>query len=54
MNSYILASHRAPDTAISRDFIVACVWSACGLALTGLFYAVGLGAEIAQALAAAG
>jgi hypothetical protein len=38
----------------SDDFGVACLWSALGLTLTGLFFALGLGAEIGQILAVAG
>jgi hypothetical protein len=38
----------------SADFCIACLWSALGLTLTGLFFARGLGAEIGQILAMAG
>jgi hypothetical protein len=38
----------------SRDFSVACLWSALGLTLTGLLFALGLGPEIGQMLATAG
>jgi hypothetical protein len=38
----------------SADFCVVCLWSALGLTLTGLLFALGLGAEIGQSLAMAG
>ena len=54
MKAQILASQRTPDAAIPRDFIIVCLWSVCGIALSGLFFIAGFGAEIAQALTAAG
>jgi len=41
-------------TTIPIGLRVVCLWAAFGLALTGLFYAMGFGAEIGQALMAAG
>ena len=38
----------------SADFCIVCLWSALGLTLTGLLFALGLGAEIGQILAVAG
>ena len=38
----------------SADFCVVCLWSALGLTLTGLLFALGFGAEIGQVLALAG
>jgi hypothetical protein len=35
-------------------FRIACLWSALGLTLTGLFFALGFGAEFGQILAMAG
>jgi hypothetical protein len=43
-----------PRMGTSADFRVACLWSAFGLTLTGLLFALGLGAEIGQILAIAG
>jgi hypothetical protein len=43
----------ARDTADSTNLRIACLWSALGLALTGLFFAFGFGAEIGQILAVA-
>jgi hypothetical protein len=43
-----------PRMEASADFCVACLWSALGLTLTALFFALGLGAEIGQILAMAG
>jgi hypothetical protein len=43
-----------PEPGTYADFCVACLWSAFGLMLTGLLFAVGLGAEIGQILAIAG
>jgi hypothetical protein len=40
-------------TGVSADFRIACLWSALGLILTGLFFALGFGAEIGQILAVA-
>jgi len=37
----------------SEDFRIACLWSALGLTLTALFFALGFGAEIGQILALA-
>jgi hypothetical protein len=34
--------------------ILLCMWSVVGLALTGLSFALGFGAQVGQALAAAG
>ena len=42
------------STTIPADLRAVCLWSAFGLALTGLFFAMGFGAEIGQALVAAG
>jgi hypothetical protein len=43
-----------PRTGASADFRIACLWSAFGLALTGLLFALGLSADIGQILAMAG
>jgi len=40
--------------SIPTDFRVVCLWSALGLTLTALLYAMGFGPEIGQALMAAG
>jgi hypothetical protein len=42
------------DSTVSADLVVACMWAAFGLALTSLFFAMGFGPEIGQALIAAG
>jgi hypothetical protein len=42
----------ARDTA--EDFRVTCLWSALGFALTILFFTLGFGAEICEALSTAG
>jgi hypothetical protein len=39
---------------VSADFRIACLWSALGLTLTGLFFALGFGAEFGQILVMAG
>jgi hypothetical protein len=44
----------SPETVVPADFRVVCLWSAFGLALTGLFFGLGFGAEFGLALAAAG
>jgi hypothetical protein len=41
-------------TVVPADVRVICLWSAFGLALTGLLFALGFGAELGQAVAAAG
>jgi hypothetical protein len=41
-------------TTLSTDVCIVCLWSVCGLAFTGLFFALGFGQEIGQALMAAG
>jgi hypothetical protein len=38
----------------SADFCIVCLWSALGLTLTGLLFALGFGAEIGEILAMAG
>jgi hypothetical protein len=43
-----------PDTTVPTDLRAVCLWSALGLAVTGLFFAMGFSAEIGQALMAAG
>lgn len=42
------------DSTASSDLRVVYLWSAFGLALTGLFFAMGFGAGIGEALMAAG
>lgn len=42
-----------PRMGASADFWIACLWSALGLTLTGLF-SLGLGVEIGQILGMAG
>ena len=44
--------HPEPRMRASADFCIACLWSALGLTLTGLLFALGLGPE--QILAMAG
>jgi len=41
-------------TALSPALRVVCLWAAFGLALTGLFCAMGFGVEIGQSLMQAG
>jgi len=48
----VLAYRQTSDVTIPRELIMLGLWSACGIALTGLFYIAGLGVEITQALAA--
>ena len=48
MNAHVLACREALDTAIPRDFIMLCLWSACGLALSGLFCIAGVGIDVMQ------
>jgi len=54
MNTHVLASWQTPDATIPRDFTILCLWSTFGIALSGLFFIAGLGADITQALGAAG
>jgi hypothetical protein len=54
MNAHVLASRQAPGAAIPRDFAILCLWSIFGIALSGLFFMAGLGADITRALGAAG
>lgn len=44
---------RAP-TRLATELTMLCLWAAVGLALTGAAFALGFGAELTQALAAAG
>jgi hypothetical protein len=41
-------------TRLATEVIVLCLWAVVGLALTGVAFAVGFGAELTQALGAAG
>jgi len=54
MNTHVLAPQQAPAAAIPSDFAILCLWSTFGIALSGLFVIAGFGADITQALAAAG
>jgi len=54
MNAHVVDSWQAPTATIPRDFTILCLWSAFGIALSGLLFIAGLGSEITQALAAAG
>jgi hypothetical protein len=54
MNVHAFTCPQARDAALPRDFAILCLWSAFGLALSGLFVIAGFGADIAQALGAAG
>jgi hypothetical protein len=54
MSGHALASRRTPDATIPRDFAIMCLWSTFGIALTGLLFIAGLGADITWALGAAG
>jgi hypothetical protein len=42
------------DGTVSPDFHAVFLWSAFGLTLTGLFFAMGFGPEMGQVLMAAG
>ena len=46
--------HPEPRIGASADFCIVCLWSALGLTLMGLLFALGAGAEIGQILAMAG
>jgi hypothetical protein len=39
------------SSLVDPDFVVACLFAGLGLAVTGVFLALGFGPEIAQALA---
>jgi hypothetical protein len=51
--SEFLTAFRRLDLGASADFRIAYLWSALGLTMTGLFFALGFGAEIGQILALA-
>jgi hypothetical protein len=46
-----IESPRLASSLVDPDVVVVCLFAALGLALTGLFFALGLGSEIAGALA---
>jgi hypothetical protein len=46
--------HLEPRVGASLDFHVVCLWSALGLTLTGLLFALGFGGEIGQITAMMG
>jgi hypothetical protein len=46
-----IESQRLVSSLVDPDLVVACLFAALGLALTGLFLHFGFGPEIAQALA---
>ncbi len=54
MNSHVLVFRQALGATIPRDITILCLWSAFGIALSGLLFIAGLGTEITEALAAAG
>jgi hypothetical protein len=54
MNANAPACPQASLITVPRDFIILCLWSAYGLALSSLLVFSGFGADFAQALAAAG
>ena len=54
MIAHALTCPQAPDATLPRDFAILCLWSAFGIALSGLFVIAGFGADITQALGAAG
>jgi hypothetical protein len=43
-----------PRMGASAEFHIVCMWSALGLTLTALLFALGLGGDVAQILAMAG
>jgi hypothetical protein len=51
--SEFLTPFRQLGMGASADFRIAYLWSALGLTMTGLFFALGFGAEIGQILALA-
>jgi hypothetical protein len=53
-NAWVRGAINQNFGAVPTDLCIVCLWSAFGLALTGLLFGVGLGSEIAQALTAAG
>jgi hypothetical protein len=50
----LLSSNTSERVTIPVELAVVCLWSTVGLLLTALFLALGFGAEIERALAAAG
>jgi hypothetical protein len=54
MNTHVLAPWQAPAAAFPGDLAILWLWPVFGIALTGLFFMAGLGADITQAFAAAG
>ena len=43
-----------PGVGVPADLRIVCLWTTLGLALTALLFGLGFGAEIGQALTAAG
>ena len=46
-----IETQRLVSSRVDPELAVVCLFAALGLALTGLFFALGFGPEIAQALA---
>jgi hypothetical protein len=46
-----IESQRLVSSFVDPDWVVVCLFSGLGLAVTGLFLALGFGPEITQALA---
>ena len=53
-SAHAYSTFRSEPRMGAADFCIVCLWSALGLTLTGLLFALGLGAEIGQILAMAG
>ena len=53
-SDHAYSTFRPEPLGASADFCIVCLWSALGLTLTGLLFALGFGAEIGQILAIAG
>jgi hypothetical protein len=53
MNARVLVSQQASHAATSRNVAILCLWSISGIALSGLFFTAGLGADVTRALGAA-
>jgi hypothetical protein len=46
-----IETHPVVSSFVDPDFVVVCLFAGLGLALTGLFLALGFGPDVVQALA---
>jgi hypothetical protein len=54
MTTIAAYGYYAPELGTQENFSVLCAWTAFGIALTALVFAMGLGGDLASSMALAG